>query len=233
MGIELALLLAFFGGLFPALVWLWLFLKEDRAKPEPKLAILLAFIAGMISVMVALAFEQIAQPYVSGFALILVWAGIEEVVKYGAAAATVLWLPFYDEPIDAVIYMITVALGFASLETTLFLMKPLAEGSMSTAILTSNLRFLGAALLHVVSSSAIGFALAFSFYTPSIARKTLYAITGILVATALHTYFNFFIMGASGTTVVLVFFFVWVGIIITFLLFEKVKRICKPLFINQ
>ncbi len=233
MSFELALFVAFMGGLFPALVWLWLFLKEDSAHPEPRLIILLAFIAGMISVFVALGFEQLTEPYFSGFALILVWAFIEEVVKFGAAAASVLWLPYYDEPIDAVIYMVTVALGFSALETALFLIGPLRDGSMGTALLTSNLRFLGAALLHVVASAAIGFGLAFSFYTRSIAKKTLYVITGILVATALHTYFNFFIMGASGTTVIFVFFMVWVGIIVTFILFEKVKRICDPLFINK
>jgi len=37
--------------------------------------------------------------------------------------------------------------------------------------------------------------------------------------------FNFFIMGASGTTILGVFLFVWIGIIILFLLFERVKML--------
>jgi hypothetical protein len=41
----------------------------------------------------------------------------------------------------------------------------------------------------------------------------------------LHTLFNFFIMDASGQTVLGVFMFVWMGIIILFLIFEKVKLI--------
>jgi protease PrsW len=230
MSTPLILFLAVVGGFLPALVWLWLFLKEDELHPEPKLVLLLAFIGGMISVFVALALEQMVQPYLNGFLLLLVWAGIEEVVKFGAAAALVLWRPFYDEPIDAVIYLITVALGFSALETSMFLIKPLFEGSITTMLLTSNLRFLGAALLHVVSSAAIGFALAFAFYSTSRLTKILCASLGLLVATALHTAFNFFIIEASGTVVIFVFFFVWIGIIVTFLLFEKVKRICKPLF---
>jgi hypothetical protein len=41
----------------------------------------------------------------------------------------------------------------------------------------------------------------------------------------LHALFNFFIMGASGTTILGVFLFVWIGIIILFLLFERVKML--------
>jgi len=40
----------------------------------------------------------------------------------------------------------------------------------------------------------------------------------------LHALFNFFIMDASGETILAVFLFVWIGIIILFLLFEKIKQ---------
>jgi len=39
----------------------------------------------------------------------------------------------------------------------------------------------------------------------------------------LHALFNFFIMDANGETILTVFLFVWMGIILLFLLFEKVK----------
>ena len=223
------LIIAFAGGLFPALLWLWFFLREDRANPEPKLLIFLAFIAGMISVIVALFLEKWVAGFMFGPSLILAWAAIEELVKWFAALVAVLWRPFDDEPIDPIIYMITVALGFAALETGLFLLAPVSDGNVAGSILTSNLRFLGAALLHVVSSAAIGLALAFAFYK-SFGAKILYLCTGIVVAITLHALFNFFIIDNTGGTIMFVFFFVWLGVIALFILFERVKRITRPLF---
>src|SRR6185503_954988 len=97
--------------------------------------------------------------------------------KFLAAAATVLWRWEDDEPIDPVMYMVAVALGFAAVENTLFLISPLAGGTLLQTLLTGNLRFVGATLLHVLSSAAIGVALALSFYKPR-KIKPLYAIVG-------------------------------------------------------
>lgn len=231
IGID-ALFFAGIGGLVPALIWLLFFLRQDKKHPEPKLLILLAFVAGMLSVFAALGLEQIAHGYLVGPALIIVWAAIEEVVKWAAAAATVLWRPYDDEPIDPIIYMITVALGFSALETGLFLLAPLVEGDMLSTILTSNLRFLGASLLHIVASAVVGIALAFSFYRPMYV-KIYYLLIGLFLAVVLHALFNFFIIDASGVVIMLVFFFVWLAIVVLFLFFEKVKRISKPLFIKK
>ena len=46
---------------------------------------------------------------------------------------------------------------------------------------------------------------------------------GLFIAIVLHTLFNFFIMDASGETILFVFLFVWMGIIVLFLLFERIK----------
>ncbi len=222
--------LAFLGGLVPALVWLWLFLKEDRVHPEPHLLILLAFLAGMLSVLISLVLESLSLnlPFIAPgtVATIVLWAFIEEFAKWAVAAATVLWRPFDDEPIDPVIYLITVALGFSALETGLFLMGPVLDLDLGAILVTGNLRFLGAALVHVVSSAAIGFALAFSFYH---SREVQWAalVVGIILATALHALFNFFIIIASGSIALLVFFFVWVCVITLFILFERVKQLTR------
>ena len=224
--------IAFAGGLFPALIWLWFFLREDRKNPEPKLLIMLAFIAGMIVVVAALFIEKWLAGVISGgLILIIAWSATEEILKYFAAAGSVLWRPFDDEPIDPMIYMITVALGFAAFETGLFLLKPIDAGNVAGTILTTNLRFMGAALLHVISSAAIGVALGLAFYR-SFWVKAAYLCTGIVVATALHTLFNYFIINNKDGTILFVFFFVWLGVIVLFLLFEKVRKITRPLFIN-
>ena len=69
-----------------------------------------------------------------------------------------------DEPIDAVIYMITVALGFSALENALFLSNLISTSSFAQSIITGNSRFLGATLLHVASSAAVGVMIGLSYY---------------------------------------------------------------------
>ena len=66
------ILFALLGGVLPALLWLWFWLKEDKKRPEPRGLILLAFIAGMLTVPVVLPFEKLAdsaKPLYRPFAL--------------------------------------------------------------------------------------------------------------------------------------------------------------------
>jgi RsiW-degrading membrane proteinase PrsW (M82 family) len=219
-------LIAFLAGIIPALFWLWFWLREDKARPEPRVLIASAFIAGMLVVPLVLPLQKFAMDRFSGNNLIIVWVIVEEVLKYSAALIVVLWNKAVDEPIDAIIYMITIALGFAALENALFIFNPLITGDFANTILTGNFRFLGATLLHVLASGTVGAFMAFSFYKRDI-LKIAYATLGLFIAIVLHALFNFFIIDASGETILGVFMFVWMGIILLFLVFEKVKLIEK------
>ena len=213
---------AFLAGLIPALFWLWFWLREDTARPEPRALIASAFIAGMLIVALVLPLQKFAMERFSGNSLIFVWVVIEEVLKYSAALIVVLWNKAVDEPIDAIIYMITIALGFSALENALFIYNPLTDGDYVSSVLTGNFRFLGATLLHVLASGTVGVCMAFAYYKHD-AVRIVSATVGLFIAILLHAVFNFFIMDASGETVLGVFMFVWMGAIILFLIFEKVK----------
>ena len=218
------ILAAIAGGLFPALAWLWFWSRED-SHPEPKRLIALAFIAGMLTVIVVIPMQK----FVAGFilaqtALYTAWSIIEEVMKYVAARLAVLWRHEDDEPIDPIIYMIAVALGFAALENTLFLMSPLSGSTSLETIMTDNLRFVGATLLHVVSSAAVGLALAFSFYKPHRVHAW-YVLGGVILAGALHSGFNFLILNSPETQLFRTFAYVWVGVIAVLAAVEYAKRI--------
>lgn len=217
-----AFAIAFVGGLVPALFWLWFWLREDRERPEPWGLIILAFIAGMAVVPAALPLQKFAIELYRGDTLVFVWVVIEEVLKYTAALLVILWHKAVDEPIDLIIYMIVIALGFSALENALFMFTPLMQGEYITSILTSNFRFLGATLLHVLASGTLGVFMALAFYKKN-SVKLVYSIIGLFMAIVLHALFNFFIMDSSGETILGVFLFVWFGIIVLFLLFEKVK----------
>ena len=226
--------IALLGGVLPALLWLSYWLREDRRHPEPKKMIFFVFLAGVMSVPLVLPFEKYAckflpescSPHNIGIAVILLWAAIEEVFKFLAAYFVALRSKYMDEPVDAVIYMITAALGFAALENTFFILGPLLDGHLFEGLITGNLRFVGATLLHTVSSAAIGVAIALSYYKQAKLRHD-FLILGLIASIALHTLFNFFIIQESGVHIFSVFGGVWLGAIVLLLLFEKIKRVRK------
>ncbi len=216
--------IALAGGILPALFWLWFWLRQDSKRPEPTRLILRTFIAGMVVVPLALPLQKLALGLFGGASLMVAWVVIEETLKYALALGVILWHKAVDEPIDYVIYMITIALGFAALENALFIWNPLVSGDLSGSIITGNFRFLGATLLHVLASGTIGIFLAFAFYR-SDTMKLLAGTFGLCIAIVLHTLFNLFIMDANGETILSIFFTVWLFVIALFLVFEKIKRI--------
>lgn len=212
------------GGILPPLIWLWLWLKED-AHPEPRRLILWAFVGGMIAVPFVIPFQGwVKSAFMESTVVIVLWAYIEELFKFIVAHITTLNKKTVNEPIDPVMFMLTTALGFAALENVLFIINPAKVGDFYTSIITTNLRFIGATLVHLVSSCAIGISLGLAFYKGRVA-KFLHLLAGLTIATALHSTFNLFIMNATGTRAFEVFFGVWVAVIILALFFEKVKNV--------
>jgi protease PrsW len=130
-------------------------------------------------------------------------------------------LPSFDEPIDALIYLITAALGFAALENILFLLKVFGTQGMLVGFITGNLRFLGATLLHIATPATVGASIAFSFFHKEKLRRNVFG--GLLLATILHTVFNFFIIRSGNTSLFKILVPLWLAIIIIFLVFEKIK----------
>lgn len=217
--------IAIAGGFFPALAWLWFWLREDSEHPEPRRLIALAFFAGMLAVAVVIPIEESVQPYIAAQALLFsIWSAIEEICKYVAARITVLWRREDDEPIDPVIYMVTVALGFSAVENALFLFSPLAGGTILSTIQTGDLRFVGATLVHILSSAIVGMALSFTFYRSKM-MKRFAVFGGVILASALHATFNFFILNAGPQETLAVLTFVWAGVIALLATLEWIKRI--------
>ncbi len=227
-------LVSFLGGVIPACIWLCFWLFEDRCQPEPKRFIFYAFVAGMIAIGPTLVLQAIAQQYLPPYSLGLIgmWALTEEIMIFLAAYVAALRLYVFDEPIDAIIYMVTAALGFSALENALFLWPQIVNGDLLRIVALGESRFLGATLVHTLSSSTVGIALAISFNKPASMRK-LYAICGIILSTILHTTYNYFIVnipegaGAHSTQgaeeTFWIFVCVWCGIIATLLVIERLK----------
>lgn len=221
---------ALLSGFLPALLWLWFWLKEDNLHPEPKKIVLLTFIAGSLSVIAALVIENFIANMFPGHASettrYILWASAEEIIKLVAVTAVALSSIELDEPIDAMIYCITVALGFAALENALFIFSHIDTGNILKGIVTGNMRFIGATLVHVISTASIGFMIGLSMYKNYFVRM-LSAIIGVILAITLHSAFNLSIIDLTGTDILKVFGWVWGAIVILLILFEEIK-IIKP-----
>src|SRR3989344_4541791 len=76
-----------------------------------------------------------------------------------AASASAGGSKYFDEPIDAMIYMLTASLGFAAAENIFVVLDAIfnngaaAEGIFGIIVF----RFVGATLLHALSSSIVGY----------------------------------------------------------------------------
>lgn len=221
------ILYALLGGVLPALVWLTFWLREDAKRPEPKGRLAETFFFGMLSVvlvlplqkLVALRFPELDVP---AFTL---WALIEEGFKFLAAFWALRSID-NDEPIDSLVYMLTAALGFVALENALFILNPLLQQDVAVAISTGGTRFLGASLLHVLSSGAVGVAMAFAYYKSRI-KKVSYWLLGLAMAVAIHASFNLYILNQDNLGTLETFAMVWLGIAVLIAFFERVKTIAR------
>jgi len=218
------------GGMVPSLLWLFFWLKEDDERPEPKGLLFFTFLVGMASVILIVPFEQIARDHFKDVPyLTVIWAALEEIIKYGVVLVVAMKSRHIDEPIDYPIYFITAALGFAALENTLFLIHPLSSAETTVSLLTGSLRFLGANLLHSTASALVGISLGLAYYQSWFSKK-IHLYAGLLTAVVLHSVFNFFIIHNNGKSFFGIFGFLWIVTIITMLLFEKLRRMSTPLY---
>ncbi|KND49974.1 MAG: hypothetical protein AB198_01485 [Parcubacteria bacterium C7867-003] len=227
---------AFFLGLIPALVWLWFWLKED-IHPEPAKILTLAFIGGMLSVLFVLPIQQTILYYLRDSwdvfivhritvkeLTFMLWAAVEEISKFGFVYFIALKRKVVDEPVDDMIYLIVSALGFVTFENSLFLTELLRDGNIMGSIINGNMRFIGASLIHVMSSAMVGMMLGLAFYKTR-KQKILYTTAGMIIAIVLHTAFNLFIINELPGNIFFIFGGVWFGIVVLLLLFEKIKHL--------
>jgi len=161
-------------GLLPSFIWLLFFLKKD-AHPEPKSMILKVFFAGAlvapIAAFVGTGFQEILLalhlfPTSTIFILPYFFIGVgvaEEFLKYLVIRFLVLSHHEFDEPVDAMLYMVISGLGFAALENLLILFsQTILNQSLGNALSLILYRFLTAVFLHALCSAFIGYFLALS-----------------------------------------------------------------------
>lgn len=190
-------------GLLPSITWLIFYLQEDRRHPEPIRLIFYAFVVGGIVTFFVLVLQVVLRQYLGTLGIdprhpfeLFLFSGIEEVMKFAAVFIFISRRRDFNEPMDAMIYMITVALGFAAVENIASL------GQQQTSLITGiqglasievlALRFFGATLLHSLTGAIIGY-----HWGHAIARGRdigLGITLGLSMAILLHAAFNYLIL---------------------------------------
>ncbi len=190
--------LLIFLGLLPSFIWLGFFLQED-IHPEPKRTIFPLFLVGMFSALLAAGIQYLLQlefpdnfANLKTFGPIFGFAAVEEILKFFPVFLIMRKSKFFDEPIDAMIYMITAASGMAAIENIgIMFGNQILDERIGLLVF----RFLGATLLHVLSSGLVGY-----YWAKGIIKKKvfIFSVFGLILATALHAIFNYSIIVFSG-----------------------------------
>jgi RsiW-degrading membrane proteinase PrsW (M82 family) len=183
----------------PSLIWLFHYLGKD-IHPEPKRMLVSVFILGALATFPTAIIELslsgliekipflVAIPLLKLFVYSVFVIGLtEELAKFFFVGA-ISQSKHFDEPIDAMIYMVTSAMGFAALENLFYLIGDNYQPQTSIAI--SIFRFLGANFLHALCSAIVGYYFAKSI----VEKKKSYFVFGIMIASLLHGIFNYYII---------------------------------------
>lgn len=187
--------------LVPNFIWLKFYLKQDP-HPEPKRLIMVAFFLGGLSTVLALAGGTVVL-YLADFfstqpqaeiqnSLWFMFVGvalIEELAKFLIAFLLLRKNQNFDEPIDAMIYLAVIALGFAFVENIVYLASIFSQfkGELSQVVYFVALRFIGANFLHTLSSGLLGY-----FWALGVVKEKFwtYIFSGLILATLVHGSFN-------------------------------------------
>ena len=216
------IIIAIILGLLPSFAWLFFFLKEDSDQPEPKTMIAKAFLAGAAITIPAVLFQSLTQNWLKiagvdqyDFVSFSAMAAIEEILKFLAAYFIVRKSRFFNEPIDAMIYMIAAALGFAMVENMAIMF---GAKQISEAVGVIILRFVGATLLHALSSGIVGY-----YWAKNLIKKRGLILKGLVLATLLHGLFNYSIILFMEAMIYPILFLMIIALFV-FWNFEKAKN---------
>ncbi|MBM3442687.1 MAG: PrsW family intramembrane metalloprotease [Bacteroidetes bacterium] len=166
---------------------------KDSYNKEPRRHLLICFVLGVFSTLLALGIEMLGMRILSAsmaesllstaLEAFLVVAFVEEWSKYLMVKQYAFRKPEFDEPFDGIVYSVMVSMGFATLENILYVM----QHGMGTAIL----RMFLSVPAHACFGIVMGYYLGKARFTEG--REKTYIRLGLLLATLFHGFYDFFL----------------------------------------
>ncbi len=220
-------------GLIPSILWLLYYLRKD-VHPEPNRLVIRVFLLGMLAAPLA-AFIGFGadgikdmlpvSETVRNILFIFIGVGlVEEYMKYYVVSRHVVRDPEFDEPTDAMIYLIISALGFAALENML-VVSPAGNQTIASVAHVLTIRFFSATFLHALASGIVGYFLALAILRQI--DRSYGILFGLLIAATLHGVYNYAILyldtAASEIFILTMLACMAVGVAYAF---RRLRRIC-------
>ena len=180
--------------ILPGILLAWWMMRQDKYEQENRWFLLLAFGIGMLITVPAMWLETwlaelgFDDPEHFGKILFFAFIGValvEEALKAIGILVFPFFQPFFNEPIDGIVYTVMVGLGFATLENVLYADR----FGLETVIL----RAFTAVPAHAAFSVIMGFFIGKAKMEDSGKRWILFA-QGIGLAVLVHGFYDFFIL---------------------------------------
>ena len=174
----------------PGLFWLWFYLRKDSYRPAPRRLIAITFGLGCLAVVPAGIIEWIfpGDSFIeegAGFkglaaGMLFVVGPVEEACKFAVVRLKAYRSPYFDEPMDGLVYAAAASLGFASLENLLYVLEFGPEVMILRAPLST--------VAHLVFGGIWGYAL--GVHHASGRRRPLLVAVGLALGACAHAAFN-------------------------------------------
>jgi len=170
--------------------------RMDKYEKEPPMHLFLCFCTGMLIPLPVIQLEEWIQynglddPNHLGLAILssyLIIGLSEESVKFLATFLYPFQKTFFNEPFDGIIYAVTIAMGFATLENILYAQR--------FGIETVILRAFTAVPAHAAFGVIMGYYFGKAKFHPR--RRGRFLLAGLLLPVLLHGTYNLFILQKS------------------------------------
>lgn len=208
----MSFILIFILAFLPAVFWFFIFLREDRADPEPKKLLIKLFVLGAFSGFIAGAVEigilelfpsQMKEEFnilfdqtgeinltlglIIFFILsILVFAILEEIIKIASVRWAVYNHTHFNQIVDGAIFGVSAGLGFATLENFFYFIETNTTEGLGSLVIVFTLRFFATTLLHALATGMAGYYLGKAKFL----QKPRIFWIGLLSASLVHAVFN-------------------------------------------
>ncbi len=174
----------------------------DRWEPEPRGALVFAFLWGAgVSVLIALAVDAEVQNLIASFGLsatgaeffgAAIQAPIVEEVGKGLGVLLLFFAVrrHFDGPVDGIVYSAWVAGGFAFTENILYFGSQLVSSDPGSTLEVFFIRGLMSPFAHVMFTAFIGAAIGWAATKPGRLRGVVAFLVGLIPAVLLHAFWN-------------------------------------------
>jgi len=193
----------------PGFFIIWYIYYKDKYEKEPKRLIIITFVLGAVAVIPAgilenILIKMIGIPMTGNLlgALIgafFIVAPTEEFFKYLSVRIKAFGSPEFNEVMDGIVYGVSGAIGFATLENIFYVF----EGGVGTGIARAFL----AVPLHAMTGVIIGYYMGRRKMNPESKRR--YIGTGLIIAILFHGVYDFVLFTEMSLGLLVIPIIIW------------------------